>query len=109
MPKPAKTTPTPDIQRKNPNLDEGKFCDWIANALGGETITYHDGFLMRDRSDKSDFPLRERQRINSVARRALIANELGLLHLVSRKIGPARFEYIAVRSHTICRPAARSP
>jgi len=106
---PAKKNATPIVIQEPSKLDEGKFCDWIANALGGDTITYHDGLLMRDRSEQGALPVRERQRINSVARRALIANELGLLHLVSRKIGPARFEYIAVRSHTICRPAARSP
>lgn len=109
MPNPAKTIPASILMRENPKLDEGKFCDWIANALGGDAITYHDGFLMRDRSEQGELPLRERQRINSLARRALIANELGLLHLVSRKVAPGRFEYIAVRSHTICRPNARSP
>ena len=103
MPNPAKTPTTPVVMRDNPKLDEGKFCDWIANALGGDEIIYHDGFLMRDRSEKGELPLRERQRVNSVARRALIANELGLLHLVSRKVGPCRFEYIAVRSHAISR------
>jgi hypothetical protein len=107
MPIPTKKNFAPIVIDEPPKLDEGKFCDWIANSLGGDTLVYYDGLLMRDRSEQGGIPLRERQRINSVARRALIANELGLLHLVSRKVGPCRFEYIAIRSNAICRTPMR--
>ena len=31
-------------------LNEGELCDWIANALVGESIQYHEGLLFIDRS-----------------------------------------------------------
>lgn len=80
-------------------LTEATLCDWIAQALPGERIQYHQGLLLMDRSPiTSSFPPRERQRIDAVAKRAWRACELGLAHLVSQRVEPFVFCYIAVRA-----------
>lgn len=86
-------------------LTEGGFCDWIANAMVGQAIEYHEGFLLLDRSETvSELPTKERARLHAVARRAWIACELGLVHLVSLKVEEARYRYIAVRSTSTLKP-----
>ena len=80
-------------------LTETALCDWIAASASGERIQYHQGLLLRDRSDVgSPYAARERQRIQAVAKRAWLACELGLVHLVSQRVEPFVFNYIAVRS-----------
>lgn len=80
-------------------LTEPKFCDWMSGATAGQSIQYHEGFLMLDRSESgSTLPTKERQRLHSVARRAWIACELGLVHLYSLKVADGHYRYIAVRS-----------
>jgi len=37
---------------------EANLCDWIASASVGNTIQYHEGLLLRDRSEvASGFPI----------------------------------------------------
>jgi hypothetical protein len=80
-------------------LTEATLCDWIATSLAGERIQYHQGLLLVDRSDaNSPYPSKERQRIHAVAKRAWHACELGLVHLVSQRVEPFVFRYIAVRA-----------
>jgi hypothetical protein len=80
-------------------LTEATLCDWIAQALPGERIQYHQGLLLVDRSETSSpHPLKERQRIHSVAKRAWHACELGLVHLVSQRVEPFVFRYLAERA-----------
>jgi len=80
-------------------LTEAALCDWIANSVRGERLQYHQGLLLVDRSEAtSPFPSKERQRIHAVAKRAWNACELGLVHLVSQRIEPFVFRYIAVRA-----------
>ena len=63
-------------------LTEAALCDWIAQALPGERLQYHEGLLLVDRSEaNSPYPPKERQRIDAVAKRAWRACELGLVHL----------------------------
>jgi len=80
-------------------LTEAGFCDWIASALVGQSIQYHEGLLLIDRSETgSSLPTRERARLHAVARRAWIACEMGLVHLFSLKLADGHYRYIAVRS-----------
>jgi hypothetical protein len=80
-------------------LTEKALCDWIGSASAGERIQYHQGLLLVDRSaSQSTYPVKEQKRIRAVAERAWRACELGLIHLVSRRIAPFVFAYIAVRS-----------
>lgn len=86
-------------------LSEGNLCDWIAGASVGHCIQYHEGLLLRDRSETSStHPAKERARIHAVARRAWIACELGLVHLFSQRVGEDHYRYLAVRSSSKLRP-----
>jgi hypothetical protein len=68
-------------------------------SLPGERIQYHQGLLLVDRSEAtSPYPPRERQRIHAVAKRAWHACELGLVHLVSQRVEPFVFRYLAERA-----------
>ena len=96
---------TPPVYVPTEKLTEAAACDWIANALVGQSIQYHEGFLMMDRSDTaSELPAKERHRLHLVARRMWIACELGLVHLLSRKVGTCHYQYVAVRSASSLTP-----
>jgi hypothetical protein len=87
-------------------LSEPELCDWIAGAAPGQSIQYHEGFLMLDRSaSESTLPAADRIRLHAVARRAWIACELGLVHLFSLKLADCHYRYIAVRSTSRLTPA----
>jgi hypothetical protein len=86
-------------------LTEAGLCDWIASALVGQSIQYHEGLLLLDRSAvASDLSTKDRTRVHSVARRAWIACELGLVHLFSMKVGDSHYRYIAIRSSSSLKP-----
>ena len=86
-------------------LTEAGLCDWIASALVGQSIQYHEGLLLLDRSAvASDLSTKERTRVHSVARRAWIACELGLVHLFSVKVGDSHYRYLAIRSGSSLKP-----
>ena len=86
-------------------LTEAALCDWIAGAQVGHAIQYHEGLLLRDRSETSSgLPTKERARIHSLARRAWIACELGLVHLFSQKVADDHYRYLAMRSSTTLKP-----
>ena len=86
-------------------LSETNLCDWVASALVGHCIQYHEGLLLRDRSEiSSDLSTKDRARIHSVARRAWIACELGLVHLFSQKVGEDHYRYLAMRSSSPLKP-----
>ena len=86
-------------------LSEANLCDWVASAQVGHCIQYHEGLLLRDRSEtSSDLTTKDRARIHSVARRAWIACELGLVHLFSQKVGDDHYRYMAMRSSSPLKP-----
>ena len=88
-------------------VSEANLCDWIASALVGHCIQYHEGLLLRDRSEtSSDLPPQDRARIHAVARRAWIACELGLVHLFSQRVGENHYRYLAMRSGSTLKPAS---
>ena len=91
-------------------LTETGLCDWMANALVGQSIQYHEGFLLLDRSDSGSGLLsKDRNRIHALARRAWIACELGLVHLFSLKVADGHYRYLAVRSaNTFSPPEIRT-
>ncbi len=86
-------------------LTEERFANWIGDALVGQSIQYHEGFLLLDRSESgSGLGTKERNRLHSVARRAWIACELGLVHLFSLKVADGHYRYIAIRSSSKLTP-----
>jgi hypothetical protein len=87
-------------------LTEAALCEWIATALVGQSIQYHEGYLMVDRFGSSSGRCAlERHRLHAIARRMWIACELGLVHLFSKKIGSCHYKYLAVRSASTLTPA----
>ena len=89
------------------DVTEVIFCDWTATAPVGHCIQYHEGLLLRDRSEiSSDLTTKDRARIHSVARRAWIACELGLVHLFSQRVGENHYRYLAMRSGSTLKPAS---
>ena len=82
-------------------ITETALCDWIATAAAGESLVYHEGLLIVDRSNSfGALSKTERARVHAVARRAWIASELGLVHLFSKRLAEGRYRYIAVRART---------
>lgn len=95
----------PSLYVPTGKLYETGLCDWMANALVGQSIQYHEGFLLLDRSDSgSALDAKDRSRLHALARRAWIACELGLVHLFSLKVAEGHYRYIAVRSSSTLTP-----
>ena len=90
------TTPFITV-RTSRRLSEIEFCAWVAQAVPGDRLEYHRGFLVLD-----IFPMpgrladRERKELTRLGARALWAAEQGLVHLVQERVGPDRFAYIAI-------------
>ena len=78
-------------------LTEIEFAAWVAQAVPGDRLEYHCGFLVLDIfpvfSKLSDTTRLELCRLGS---RAFWAAQLGLVHLMQERVGPDQFAYIAV-------------
>ena len=86
----------PDIRGPHP-ISEIEFCGWVGQAVPGDRLEYHRGFLVLDA-----FPViskladPDRKRLALLGARAFWAAEAGLVHLVQERIGPDHFAYIAI-------------
>jgi hypothetical protein len=85
---------------KTPNnaiSDEDDFCGWLGASLPGDRCCYYQGFLAVD-TDPSVSPLgkAERKVLKQLGNRAMLAADLGLVHLIQRRDGPNLFSYFAV-------------
>ena len=86
----------PDIRAPHP-ISEIEFCGWVGQAVPGDRLEYHRGFLVLDA-----FPViskladPDRKRLALLGTRAFWAAEAGLVHLVQERIGPDHFAYIAI-------------
>jgi len=90
------TTPFIAVRAGRP-LTEIEFCAWVAQALPGDRLEYHRGFLTLDRCQGlSRFTTEERTRLTWLGARAFWAAEQGLVHLVQQRTGADQFAYIAV-------------
>ena len=91
-----------------PALTEAALCAWIGQAYPGEQLVYHCGFLAIDTApDSRALTPAARQELRRVANRAYQLFEQGLVHLVQRRVGPAKYSYIAVaRSRPVPRTAS---
>ena len=78
-------------------LTDIEFCAWIGQAVPGDRLEYHRGFLGIDTTAViSTLPEPERRQLADLGQAALGAFEKGLVHLVQERVGPDRFAYIAV-------------
>jgi hypothetical protein len=79
--------------------DAPGFCQWLADAAPGTSLTYFRGHLAFDRMPStSPFPEPERKRLVALANRALQMAEDGRVHLVQIRHGPQQYSYIAVKA-----------
>lgn len=78
-------------------LGEIEFCAWVAQAVPGDRVEYHRGFLVLDTfAAISKLGQNERVELGLLARRAFWAAEQGLVHLVQERLDTDRFAYIAI-------------
>jgi len=91
MPPTAFTPPKPR------HFTDIEFCAWIGQALPGDRLEYHRGFLGIDTTAViSTLPEPERRRVGALASAAHRAFEASLVHLVQVRVGPDRFAYLAI-------------
>ncbi|MFZ3582134.1 hypothetical protein ACOI1H_08190 [Loktanella sp. DJP18] len=93
----------------NPCTGEIDFCAWVAQAMAGERLVYHRGFLAFDAMALlSDLPPGRQRALRDVAAAAMRAAEQDLVHLVQARLGPGQFAYIAVARRKPKLPGALS-
>jgi hypothetical protein len=73
--------------------NELAFIAWINQAMPGDVLEYHRGFLAFDVSRLCE---PDRAELLKLAHRAMRGIELGLVHLVQRRNGPNDFSYLAI-------------
>jgi len=89
--------PTAFISGKPRPLTDMEFCAWIGQAVPGDQLEYHCGFLGIDTTAViSTLPEPERRRLGALASAAHRAFEAALVHLVQVRVGPDRFAYLAI-------------
>lgn len=90
------TTPLITIRARRP-LTEIEFCAWVAQAVPGDRLEYHRGFLVLDIFPMFDrVPGSETSELARLGSRAFWAAQQGLVHLVQKRVAPNQFAYIAV-------------
>lgn len=78
-------------------LTDIELCAWIGQAMPGEKLEYHRGFLSIDANPLCQaIDPANRRRIDGLARAAYRACDAGLIHLVQHRRGDGDFAYIAV-------------
>lgn len=78
-------------------LSEQAFSLWLAVAEPSSIIQYHVGFLSLDVAETNiDLSVAAHRKLMAVANLAWCAGEARIVHLVQRRLGPDRFEYLAV-------------
>lgn len=89
-------TPFTTVRSSRP-LSEIEFCAWVAQAVPGDRLEYHRGFLVLDIFALfSRLDDRARKELAALAGRAFRAAEQGLVHLVQERLATDHFAYIAV-------------
>lgn len=90
------TTPFIIARAKRP-LSEIEFCAWVAQAVPGDRLEYHRGFLVLDTFPMfARLPDQQRAELARLASRAFWAAEQRLVHLVQERVGPDQFAYVAI-------------
>ena len=78
-------------------ISEIQFCAWVAQAIPGDRLDYHRGYLAVD-ADKvtSDLDPNARAELACLRDRAFWSETAGLVHLVQQRLGQDRFVYLAI-------------
>ena len=78
-------------------LSDVAFCGWLGQAVPGDAIAYHRGFLALDCVPQTARTTAcERVELMHLARCAIRAAENGFVHLVQRRNGENDFSYFAI-------------
>lgn len=78
-------------------LTEIEFCAWVAQAVPGDRLEYHRGFLVLDAFPMAGrLPDAQRKQLSLLGSRAFWAAEQGLVHLVQERVATDQFAYIAI-------------
>jgi hypothetical protein len=86
-----------EVAAKPRQLTEVELCTWLGEALPGAKLVYYRGYLAVDcNSATSPLAAEDRAELARVARRARIAEEMGLVHLIQRRHGPTDYSYIII-------------
>ena len=85
------------ITRQTSPLSELQFCAWVAQAVPGDRLEYHRGYLAVD-ADKitSNLDPNTRTELVLLRDRAFWSEGQRLVHLVQERLGPDLFAYIAI-------------
>jgi hypothetical protein len=79
------------------HLTEMDLCGWISQAMPGDVLEYYRGFLAMDTfSHVSHLSAHDRAELVRLARRALLASERELIHLVQRRHAADDYSYLAI-------------
>lgn len=86
----------PFFRRSSP-LTDLEFCAWAGEALPGDWLEYHRGFLAIDTvPDVCALLPEDRRRLVALAECARWASSHRMVHLVQRRLGRDQFAYIAI-------------
>lgn len=89
--------PTAFTPARPRTLTDVEFCAWIGQAMPGDRLEYHRGFLGIDTTAViSTLPEPDRRRLAALASAAHRAFEADLVHLVQVRLGSDRFAYLAI-------------
>ena len=81
-------------------MDVNQFHDWTFDALPGQAVEYHRGYLAKDREPSKAMSQFDREKVRDlgeVADYAWAAAKAGVVRLVQRRLGDMRYSYLAVR------------
>ena len=80
-------------------MSELEFALWLKRSPPNSQTVYHRGSLARDRAGKFLYPTIYSEAVTNVASAAWRAMENHYVLLTQRKVGEARFEYLATRTN----------
>lgn len=91
------TTATITTIQPKGSLTEIQFCAWVAQAMPGDRLEYHRGFLVLDTfPGLSKLGDNERNELRLLGSRAFWTEAQGLVHLVQERLAADCFAYIAI-------------
>ena len=78
------------------------FCAWLGNAMPGDCLEYHRGFLACDRDpDQRTLTPADRRRVDALADQVREMAAIGLVALIQRRLGEADFSYLAIKARRV--------
>jgi len=93
----ARRKPKPQMIPCKLCMRDVEFLAWVAQAEPGDRLEYHRGFLVVDVESITSTPSEtDRKALGDLAQKARGVFELGLVHLVQKRLATDRFSYIAI-------------